>query len=289
MSYRTPVQSLLCACARRQPRPLTARREMTRSKSVASNNSSGELLVGSEAKMRSLKRVVVETRDAATQTICDMGTQTRGSEDAEIAAIAENAEMAELDQVEASFEGQSQWLDRNIQIQGELEMALRSGMELLAERMHHSSMLPPMPPFPQPPQPPAGTRRPGARHPGALHTADTSTEHLSDGECHREDDEVRSLSLSEDGPVIRRSHSEGSRRAPDVIAMFSDGQHRLPDRAADVIRRTVSEPLSDHSAPNESDQSGARTEYAADVKKVPASNSTDVVVGLPSRQLSPLG
>lgn len=54
----------------------------------------------------------------------------------------------------------------------------------------------------------------------------------SDGECHGEDDEVRSLSLSEDGPVIRCTLSEPSTcpdncrqaaAAPDPIAMLTDG------------------------------------------------------------------
>ena len=63
----------------------------------------------------------------------------------------------------------------------------------------------------------------------------------SDGECHPEDDEVKSLSLSEDGPVIRRSFSEGAGfaggffgrdrhnvHAPDPIAMLTDGTRPAP-------------------------------------------------------------
>ena len=63
-------------------------------------------------------------------------------------------------------------------------------------------------------------------------TAHEGEELGSDGECHGEDDEVRSLSLSEDGPVIRRTLSEPSTcpdtgrqaaAAPDPIAMLTDG------------------------------------------------------------------
>ena len=246
---------------------------MNRSKSVASNYSSSDLLVGTEAKSRSnLRRLpAVEMRDSSTQTVADAGTQARLSEDAEIAAIAENADISELEEEMEETLAQSQWLDHQIRVQGELEMALRSGMELIAERVYSQT---PPPPMPQPaslPKPPVGTRRPGPRHPDSWRSPDP--EHLSDGECHREDDEVRSLSLSEDGPMFLRSFSEGSRRAPDAIAMFSDGQNKLPDHSDPLpLWRTTSESghVSDLSAPNGSDESGARTRDAGEdvMKKV---------------------
>ena len=53
----------------------------------------------------------------------------------------------------------------------------------------------------------------------------------SDGENAAEDLEVRSLSLSEDGPVIARALSERERKtaAPDPIAMLTHGQHHVGD------------------------------------------------------------
>jgi len=270
------------------PRPLTARPSSTliRSKSVTS--STGELLVASEAKARnSHRRPGVETRESSTQTMCDAGTQTFAAEEAAIAReIAAISEMAEIEGLGGDDdEAQTGWLDKHIRMQGELEMALRSGMELIAERVHS---LPPQP-FPPDGQPPVGTQRPGARHAGQRSTdaaVSRGTDHFSDGEGN-EDDEVRSLSLSEDGPVIRRflsagSLNERSRRAPDPIAMLSDGQHKLrsnqlepPQVAPLSIRRACSEPMtlapnqgseqgSDHSGatPNNSDRSGAMTEVA---------------------------
>lgn len=269
---------------------------MTRSKSVTSNTS--ELLVASEAKARSThRRPVVEMRDSSTQTMCDAGTQTFAAEEAaiarEIAAISEMAEIEGLGDDED--EGQTGWLDKHIRMQGELEMALRSGMELIAERGYS------LPPQPLPPdgQPPAGTRRPGARHASAAQTSTNAAaaargpDHMSDGEGH-EDDEVRSLSLSEDGPVICRSFGcsslERSRCAPDPIAMLSDGQHKLYDHLAcsdggleDVrsgglpAQQTLSEPMlheqgSDRSGatPNDSDRSGASTHLASALERTDA-------------------
>jgi len=71
----------------------------------------------------------------------------------------------------------------------------------------------------------------------------------SDGECHPEDDEVRSLSLSEDGPIIRRSLSEGAGNlfrvagmmAPDPIAMLTDGTRKAMLSARSVIANAAGE------------------------------------------------
>ncbi|KAL1495726.1 hypothetical protein AB1Y20_016593 [Prymnesium parvum] len=224
---------------------------MIRSKSVASNPS--DVLVASESKPRAARRPV-ETRDSSTQTLSDARAQTLAAEEAgiswELAAISQVAALKTVAAGDEESEGDGQkesWLDPFIRMQGALEMVLCSKMEQIAERMHS------LPPQPMPPdgQPPPGTRRPGTRH------ALPRDELPSDGEGH-EDDEVRSLSLSEDGPVIRRPHSatiaslDRSRAAPDPIAMLSDGDlSALP-----AFREHVD------AAEHDSDRSGATTQLA---------------------------
>jgi len=138
-------------------------------------------------------------------------------------------------------------------------MALRTQMEDMAERPRVG----PVTFSPMPPAPPTGSRntsiararsmghlrpRPlGSRTSGGHSGRSGARDHEgsgSDGECHGEDDEVRSLSLSEDGPVIRRSVSESGageaeRRAdrhaaaaPDPIAMLTDGTRKVSARSA---------------------------------------------------------
>ena len=139
--------------------------------------------------------------------------------------------------------------------QAELEMALRSQMEIIADSprgvgtVHFG------------PMPPASGRSSSvsrvrsvehlkqqacAAKPSRREDAPHDEGSGSDGECHGEDDEVRSLSLSEDGPVIRRSVSQGSTArvaatalnmiakrgaAPDPIAMLTDGTRKASSRA----------------------------------------------------------
>jgi len=268
------------------PRPLTARltSSIIRSKSVTSN--AGDLLVATEIKARSAhRRIAADAREVSTQTICDVATETFAAQEAAIAReIAAISEIAKLEPPGVCIDGfggeedreQTGWLDQHIRMQGELEMALRSGMELIAER----TLSLPSPPLPHAhahvDQPPVGTRRPGARHARAGATnasAAAGVDQSSDGEGH-EDDEVRSLSLSEDGPVIRRfppgGALEDSRCAPDPIAMLSDGQRHLTDRFArrdvelSVSADQLHEQGSDLSSttPIDSDQSAAFTQVA---------------------------
>ena len=183
----------------------------------------------------------------------------------------------------------SQWLSQPLRMVAELEMALRSEMETIADHeatrrvvmSSAPSTAPPEHPMPPPTlrttppsvrarhhnrvvsaEPsaarsaaPKPSRAPGFLHGSFLHgrraeglrslglagLAHGSGD--SDGECHGEDDEVRSLSLSEDGPsILRRSFSEilpndlarfrRAAPAPDPVAMLSDG--KLAAFAADI-------------------------------------------------------
>ena len=127
-------------------------------------------------------------------------------------------------------------------------MALRSQMELIAE--HEATRARPSGPVQFGPMPPSGSpsapsrlRNMGHLRPRPRNGSRRLGEHEgsgSDGECHGEDDEVRSLSLSEDGPVIRRSVSEGDANkiadrhaaaAPDPIAMLTDGTEKAVERS----------------------------------------------------------
>lgn len=139
--------------------------------------------------------------------------------------------------------------------QAELEMALRSQMEIIADspRGVGTVHFGPVPPASgrsssvsrvrsvEHLKPQACAAKPSRRE-DAPHDEGSG----SDGECHGEDDEVRSLSLSEDGPVIRRSVSQGSTArvaatalnmiakrgaAPDPIAMLTDGTRKASSRA----------------------------------------------------------
>jgi len=117
--------------------------------------------------------------------------------------------------------------------------------------------------FPEPRAPPSGTPSHASGRtarflnlgrqmsaPAASPERAALAEDASDGEDgHGEDAEVKSLSLSEDGPVIRRSVSEpyynffprttgetsarGATLAPDPLAMLSDGERTLGVRTID--------------------------------------------------------
>ena len=128
-------------------------------------------------------------------------------------------------------------------------MALRTQMEDMAERPRVG----PVTFSPMPPAPPTGSRntsiararsmghlrpRPlGSRTSGGHSGRSGARDHEgsgSDGECHGEDDEVRSLSLSEDGPVIRRSVSE-SGAGEDITS--SAEVRMLRRRASNLMAR----------------------------------------------------
>jgi len=102
---------------------------------------------------------------------------------------------------DSSTQTSSEWLSNPIQLQGELAMAIETSIEIMSQQLFAAS--------------------PPAAAPAASPTPDQG----SDSEC----DEVRSLSLSEEGPVMHASHRShhGLQRdalAPDPIAMLSDGQ-----------------------------------------------------------------
>jgi len=226
--------------------------------------------------------------------------------------------------------GSSAFLSQHIRMQAELEMALRSSMEMIADGPTVSTVAgamaanvsseteaqAPSRPRPMPPQtvrpPQAGRRQLAALRPlgaGAIRKGGEKDGDGSDGEM---DDEVKSLSLSEDGPVIRRSLSEppesffsraGVRdhaAAPDPIAMLTDGTRKAMLSARSVISNAMGvvgvgevsttvgsadgegmgsadgEALaSDRSAPNESDNSAAPTHFnEAAAAAAPASDSS---------------
>jgi len=224
-----------------------------RSKSQASDAiSDRQSRVGAEARRPVARRpesTAVETRDFSTQT------------DETLDELDYDLNWSELDQpedgdasklTESGGPGSSTFLSQHIRMQAELEMALRSQMEMIAEHEATRSAaaatltssrsavgLNPSPPQGRP----HGRRQFGALRPLAGRSAGRKSVEShgdgSDGECHGEDDEVRSLSLSEDGPVIRRSLSEPSAErhaaaAPDPIAMLSDGQRNVSHGARGV-------------------------------------------------------
>ena len=263
--------------ANAHPRPQQMRPHTSMTRSKSNTGAGGELLVATEAKMRhNLRRLpIIETRDSVTQTPPELGAPSLaeaafgpGWADGAWASLPQDISELELGEEAEPAGTSSGWLDQQIRMQGELEMALRSALELNAER------------------------RLGVVEGLGPSTAKRAIEpaELSDGECHGEDDEVRSLSLSEDGPVIRRSLSEQFGRrgmrgpAPDPLAMLSDGQHKSLEKqqllaqtqlrplaladdpaqptAATFLRRAASEPRSasePSSLNEESDRSAAIT------------------------------
>ena len=169
--------------------------------------------------------------------------------------------------------------------QAELEMALRSQMEIIADSQRTG-------PFQCGPLPPVSGRsnrvsqmrtmghlRPRARIVTTRRENEPHNEASgSDGECHGEDDEVRSLSLSEDGPVIRRSLSDGSNgqrlamvyakrgAAPDPIAMLTDGTRKASSRATASELRPSSGSLAvepQSSEASHSEAAGATSQLAS--------------------------
>lgn len=175
------------------------------------------------------------------------------------------------------------FLENIAKIQGELAMAVCSGMELIAERGAGAAMGAAAAVGPQTfaeavlttkttqqrfdQQIQQQQQQPGPGRARAGEAADTrrskksvascdSAAHGSDSEC----DEVRSLSLSEEGPVYSRSCNWRLMRAPDPIAMLSNGQHK----AARVDGESSGDELLDESADgslprNDSDRSIATT------------------------------
>ena len=149
----------------------------------------------------------------------------------------------------------NRFLEKLAKIQGELAMAVCSGMELIAERgaMSASSDSPIICGAAGVVQTAnaevlltcaavdVGEGGAGAHGAGeaGVDTAVEFAAYGSDSEC----DEVRSLSLSEDGPVYSRIyHWRDSMRAPDPIAMISDGQHSALDgeeSEEDELERSV--------------------------------------------------
>lgn len=147
------------------------------------------------------------------------------------------------------------FLDGPVQLMAEMEMAMRSTLESFHETRAVT--------FPEPRAPPSGTPSHASGRtarflnlgrqmsaPAASPERAALAEDASDGEDgHGEDAEVKSLSLSEDGPVIRRSVSEpyynffprttgetsarGATLAPDPLAMLSDGERTLGVRTID--------------------------------------------------------
>lgn len=296
-----------------------------RSKSQASGGS--ESRVGAEARRpeprRALPSASVETVDVETQTdeaddipimvdawempsAVDMEGGYHESTPVNTADVAGSSSGS---LVGRGLPGSSSFLSSTIGMQAELEMVIRSHMEIVAE--HGDRARAASQPLVAPSPPSSGRSAPHGRRHNFLtplyHNGKSGRgpsvgrgvcDEGSDGECHGEDDEVRSLSLSEDGPVIiRRSVSEGGAAlsagrhgapAPDPIAMLTDGQKKAARPSSGAGRRSSSkgsptdegacdidraglgefgadidgEPLgSDRSAPNESDHSAAPTQH----------------------------
>jgi len=171
------------------------------------------------------------------------------------------------------------FLENIAKIQGELAMAVCSGMELIAERGAGAAMGAAAAVSPQTfaeavlttkttqqrfdqqiqqqQQPWPGRARAGEAETRRSKKSVASCDlYCSDSEC----DEVRSLSLSEEGPVYSRSCNWRPMRAPDPIAMLSNGQRK----AARVDGESSGDELLDESADgsfprNDSDRSIATT------------------------------
>ena len=142
------------------------------------------------------RRESAEMRDSATQTVCDAGTQTG-----------------------------TPWLDDQIQMQGELAMAMGSALEYIMERGVSS------PATPAPVPPTAEARSSSATRPRRGNLGPASREDPgSDSESSN--DEVSSLSLSEDGPkfsAISSSMADRLALAPEPIArVLRDSERSTP-------------------------------------------------------------
>lgn len=199
--------------------PTRPRQPAVRSKSSASLGSSSS--IGSHAPRRTPRGAspssisaaepadakkawtACETRDSSTQTAAKGGART-GTSPSEDEAGGERGEATK----------QSDFMFGPIQLQSELSMAIQSALEFAAEQRATRS----------PPDVAALGRQ--LSHLGG--------EDESDGEDMAENLEVRSLSLSEDGPDFTRELSERERRrsdetaAPDPIAMLSHTRDREP-------------------------------------------------------------
>ena len=140
-----------------------------------------------------------DTRDTATQT---SGKLSRTSPQQEELSPTFDATHGELPR-------RSEFLFGPIQLQSELGMAIQAALEFTAERRVTYS--------------PSEFAAIGRMHLGG--------EDGSDDENAVENLEVRSLSLSEDGPMIARAFSERQRMtaAPDPIAMLTHGQQHAGD------------------------------------------------------------
>jgi len=202
-----------------------------RSKSQAS-----EMRVGAECRKPDSRRPPpnVETVDSSTQTDGD---------DMDIDANVDATDIEENDEgVEGAGAGgpPAGFLSKVDSITAELEMAVRSQMEKLAG---HEGGARAGGRGPAPPSVGRGSSN-SHFHGRRLRLPKPAGEEGSDGEGP--DDEVRSLSLSEDGPVciMKRSISEPCHQlydsgriasrvrvhAPDPIAMLTDGQRKGTDR-----------------------------------------------------------
>jgi len=140
-----------------------------------------------------------DTRDSATQTLGKL-PRTSPQQD-------ELSTTQQLEGAAGELPRRSEFLFGPIQLQSELGMAIQAALEFTAERrVTHSYS-------------PSEFAAIGRMH---MHLGG---EDGSDDET-LENLEVRSLSLSEDGPMIARSFSERQRMtaAPDPIAMLSNGQ-----------------------------------------------------------------
>jgi len=138
---------------------------------------------------------VCETRDAVTQTSSKARSSPNESGEISPALLERGGDAAK----------RSDFLFGPIQLQSELGMAIQAALEFTAEQRATFS--------------PPDIVALGRMHLGG--------EDGSDGEnMDGEDLEVRSLSLSEDGPVITRELSERAKQtaAPDPIAMLTHGQ-----------------------------------------------------------------
>ena len=139
---------------------------------------------------------VCETRDSATQT---RASRTSPHEEPS----------PTLESTAGDAPKRSDFLFGPIQLQSELGMAIQAALEFTAEQRVTRSPL----------------------DVAAMQRMHLGGDEGSDGENAAEDLEVRSLSLSEDGPVIARALSERERKtaAPDPIAMLTHGQHHVGD------------------------------------------------------------
>ena len=133
-----------------------------------------------------------ETRDNATQTSSKPSRSSPNESGGEVSPA--------LGERDAETVKRSDFLFGPIQLQSELGMAIQAALEFTAEQRATASP-------------------PDIVALGRMHLADQDG---SDGENMAEDLEVRSLSLSEDGPVISRELSDRERQtaAPDPIAML---------------------------------------------------------------------